>query len=97
MDPSTALGLVLMNGLIVAAIWLGGVPFGAYIDPPSVLIVCGGTVGAILAAFPVADVKQALLAGRTTLQPTPVDPTAAVALRNSCCTKADSADCECAE
>lgn len=80
MDPSTALGLVLMNGLIVAAIWLGGVPFGAYIDPPSVLIVCGGTVGAILAAFPVADVKQALLAGRTTLQPTPVDPTAAVAL-----------------
>ncbi len=80
MDLSTALGMALMIGLILTAILMGGMGMGPYIDIPSVAIVCGGTLGSIFAAFPFAAVKTALVAGKTTLKPVPVDPAATVKL-----------------
>jgi len=79
MDPSTILGLLLCFGLILAGI-LGGGPLGMFIDPPSVLIVCGGTLGAIFTGFPFAAVKEAAKALMKTVKPVKVDPEATVKL-----------------
>jgi len=80
MDPSTGIGLLLMNGLILTAILMGGMGIGPYIDIPSVVIVCGGTAGAVFAAFPFAAVKEAAMAGKATLMPLKVDPAGTVKL-----------------
>jgi chemotaxis protein MotA len=80
MDPSTAVGLVLMNGLILIAILMGGMGIGPYIDVPSVVIVCGGTFGSILAAFPISAIMAAAKAGKATLMPLKIDPAATVKL-----------------
>ena len=47
MDFATLLGLVAAVGVIVAAIATGG-DFGMFINPPSLMIVVGGTIGAVL-------------------------------------------------
>ncbi len=80
MDPSTGIGMLLMNGLILIAIFLGGLGIMPFIDVPSVVIVCGGTLGAVLAAFPISAIKDALMSLRTTMQPPPIDPAGTVKL-----------------
>lgn len=80
MDPSTGIGLVLMCGLITVSILMGGMGIGPYVDYPSIVIVCGGTLGAVLAAFPVAAIKEAMKAGKATLMPVKVDAAATVKL-----------------
>lgn len=44
-------GTGIASATVIAGIWLGGVPFGAYIDPPSVVIVGGIVAGFQLAGF----------------------------------------------
>ncbi len=53
MDIATLIGLILAFGLVVFAIG-SGIP--SFIDPPSMLIVIGGTVGVVLVSYPLADV-----------------------------------------
>ena len=53
MDIATLVGLVLGFALVLLAILLGG-SIGAYIDPPSMIIVIGGATAACLTAFPLA-------------------------------------------
>lgn len=55
MDIATLVGIVLAFGLIVWAISIGG-DLGGFIDIPSVAIVIGGTMAAILVNFPLAKV-----------------------------------------
>lgn len=55
MDIATLIGLVLAFGLVVFAIG-SGIP--SFIDPPSMLIVIGGTVGVVLVSYPLADVLK---------------------------------------
>jgi len=74
MDISTAVGFVACLGLIAFGIILGGAGFGAYIDPPSIAIVCGGTVGAVMIGFPLADILNALKAARVAFLPPSHDP-----------------------
>jgi len=52
-DIATLIGLILAFGLVVFAIG-SGIP--SFIDPPSMLIVIGGTVGVVLVSYPLADV-----------------------------------------
>ncbi len=51
MDIATVVGLVVSFGLIVWSILLGG-DLGGFIDMPSVAVVIGGTLGALLINFP---------------------------------------------
>jgi chemotaxis protein MotA len=54
-DIATLIGLVLAFGLVVFAIG-DGIP--SFIDPPSMLIVIGGTIGVVLVSYPLADVLK---------------------------------------
>ena len=51
MDIATVVGVVLAFGLIVWSILLGG-SLSGFIDMPSVAVVIGGTIGALLINFP---------------------------------------------
>ena len=51
MDIATIIGVVLAFGLIVWSILLGG-DLGGFVDIPSVAVVIGGTLGALLINFP---------------------------------------------
>lgn len=55
MDIATILGIVIGFGLVGTAMSLGG-SFLAFVNIPSVMIVMGGTLGAILINYPMADV-----------------------------------------
>ena len=50
MDLATLLGLVGGSGIILAAILLGGSPL-TFVNVPSLLVVVGGTIGAVLMKF----------------------------------------------
>ena len=54
MDLATLIGLVAAFGVITAAILTGG-DFGLFVNTPSILIVVGGTVGAVLVKFPLGN------------------------------------------
>jgi len=57
MDLGTVIGLVLILGLLFGAMAMG-VGIGPYIDIPSVLIVIGGSIGALLIAFKMEQMKN---------------------------------------
>ncbi|GAV19407.1 chemotaxis protein MotA [Mariprofundus micogutta] len=52
MDIATLIGIVLAFGLVAFAIG-GGI--ASFIDPPSMMIVIGGTVGVLLVGYPLAN------------------------------------------
>jgi chemotaxis protein MotA len=58
MDLATLIGFVVAFGLIASSIVLGG-QVGAFLDPPSMLIVFGGTLGALLINYPIKKVQSA--------------------------------------
>ncbi|MDQ6993381.1 MAG: motility protein A [Mariprofundus sp.] len=57
MDIATILGIVIAFGLVVSAIG-SGLP--SFIDPPSMLIVIGGTVGVLLVGYPLKNVLSVI-------------------------------------
>ena len=57
MDLGTVIGLVLILGLLFGAMAMG-VGIGPYIDIPSVLIVFGGSIGALLVSFKMEQMKN---------------------------------------
>ncbi len=57
MDLGTVIGIVLIIALLAGAMAMG-VGVGAYIDIPSVLIVVGGSIGALLISFKPAQMKK---------------------------------------
>ncbi|MEQ9616911.1 MAG: motility protein A [Phycisphaerales bacterium] len=77
MDISTIIGVILGFALIGIAIVLGGSP-GAYVDIPSVMIVGGGSVAALMSAFPLAKVLRLPAVLKKTLQPGASDPNALI-------------------
>ena len=57
MDLGTVIGIVLIMALLLGAMAMG-VGVGAYIDIPSVLIVVGGSIGALMISFKPSQMKQ---------------------------------------
>lgn len=55
MDIATIIGIVAAFGLIVWSIMLGG-SISGFVDMPSVAVVIGGTLGALLINFPLARI-----------------------------------------
>lgn len=56
MDIASLVGLLLAIGLIVGSMLLGTAPITAYMDIPSVLVVCGGAVAAAMICFPLRSI-----------------------------------------
>ncbi len=52
MDLGTIVGLVLAVVMVVFGVFVGGVGFQYYVDFPSMLIVIGGSLGAVMVANP---------------------------------------------
>ena len=59
MDIATVVGLVVAFGLIFGSMALGG-SIGAFLDPASLLIVVGGTIGAMLINYSLDKVLSAV-------------------------------------
>jgi chemotaxis protein MotA len=55
MDIATVIGFVLAICLIFAAIVIGGGSFASFIDPSSLMVVCGGSVAAAMISFPMKN------------------------------------------
>ena len=62
MDIATLLGILAGFGLIIGSIASGG-GLGGFIDPPSMLIVVGGTIAATLVMFPLSVVMGSIKVG----------------------------------
>ena len=58
MDIATIIGIVGAAVLILLGIMLGGSSIGGFIDPTSIVIVCGGTGMSLLVAYPLPRVKE---------------------------------------
>lgn len=56
MDIATIIGLVLAVALLVGSIVIGGGSFGSFLDAPSVMVVVGGAIAAVMISFPLAKV-----------------------------------------
>lgn len=52
MDIATLIGFVIAWGLVLGAIPMGGMSFTSFLDPASIAIVIGGTIGATLMNCP---------------------------------------------
>ncbi|MBU4316017.1 MAG: motility protein A [Proteobacteria bacterium] len=59
MDIATLIGLIVSIGLVIVSILMGG-PIFWFIDPPSLMIVGGGTLGSTLIAYPLAEVLSVI-------------------------------------
>lgn len=66
MDLSTIVGVIAAFGLMLLAILSGG-SLLIFIDPQSMLIVAGGTIGATLVHYPFGELMRALKVGKKTL------------------------------
>ncbi len=62
MDLATLGGFLCGFGLVIGSIFIGPEP-GNFIDIPSIMIVIGGTLSAVMICFPFAEVRQAFSAG----------------------------------
>lgn len=58
MDTSLLMGLCLAGTALVASVLMGGGNFRSFWDVPSLLIVIGGSVGALLICFPMRAVRR---------------------------------------
>jgi len=65
MDIATIIGLITAIGLVLTAIQMGG-SLSSFIDPVSMLIVMGGTLGATLINYPLGEVIRAISVGMKT-------------------------------
>ncbi len=75
LDAATLLGLAAAVGVVVVAIAAGG-SLRAFLDPPSLLIVLGGTLAVTTASFSIADMGVAWRDAARVLVHQPHDPRA---------------------
>ncbi len=73
MDLGTVIGMVLIMVLLLGAMTMG-VGVGAYIDIPSVLIVVGGSIGALMISFKPGQMKQFTKIFKIAISPGEGDP-----------------------
>lgn len=78
MDISTIIGLVFGVACIIISIFWGEGTLGAFFDPASVFAVIGGTIAALLIAYPIPKLMDGLKAGKYAFQKNELDPTAVI-------------------
>ena len=74
MDFATIGGVVMGIILLLGAI-LGGGSLGAFIDIPSIMVTLGGTIAAILIAYPIEKVKTIVAVTMKLIKAGQLDPT----------------------
>lgn len=74
MDLATLLGLVIAFGFIIGAIATGG-PIMLFVNPPSILIVVGGSVAVVLMKFTLSQFFGAMKVAAKAFMHKPVDAT----------------------
>ncbi len=79
MDLSTIIGMLVVWGLIVLSILMGS-SLIIFLDPPSLLIVLGGTIAVVFVAFPGGKVFAGLKAVKAAFITSPPDMKGAIAL-----------------
>lgn len=79
MDLATLIGFITAAGIILTAIVLGG-DAASFIDVSSILIVCGGTLGAVLMQFSLAQFLNAMKVGMKALFNKVVSPKDLIAM-----------------
>lgn len=77
MDLGTVIGIVLIMVLLMGAMTMG-VGVGAYIDIPSVLIVVGGSIGALMISFKPSQMKVFTKVFMKAIKPGEEDPAALI-------------------
>jgi len=77
MDLGTVIGIVLVIALLLGAMSMG-VGVGPYIDIPSVLIVVGGSIGALLISFKPSQMKSFAKVFMVAVKPTIEDEVALI-------------------
>ena len=75
MDISTVLGLVVGTICIAVSIMIGGGGIMDFIDGASVFIVIGGTISAMLVAYPMPKLLEGLKTIKYTFKKQEIDPT----------------------
>lgn len=58
MDITTLIGIVIAVFSLLATMYFKGVPYSAFANPAALMIIFGGTVGVVLNAFPMKDIKN---------------------------------------
>ena len=87
MDLGTIIGIVLIMVLLLGAMTMG-VGVGAYIDIPSVLIVVGGSMGALMVSFRPSQMKNFTKIFMKAIKPGEEDPAALISKLVEFATKA---------
>ncbi|MEA2099953.1 MAG: motility protein A [Campylobacterota bacterium] len=77
MDLGTVIGMVLILALLGGAMTMG-VGVGAYLDVPSVLIVVGGSIGALMVSFKPSQMKGFVKVFMIAIKPPEEDVTALI-------------------
>ena len=72
MDLGTVIGIVLIMALLLGSMVMG-VGIGAYIDIPSVLIVVGGSIGALMVSFKPDQMKKFTKVFMVAIKPGEID------------------------
>jgi len=72
MDLGTVIGLIVIIGLLIGAMAMG-VGVGVYIDIPAILIVFGGSFGALLVAFKIEQMKNFVKVFMVAIKPPTTD------------------------
>ncbi|NLC55267.1 MAG: flagellar motor protein [Armatimonadetes bacterium] len=80
MDLATLIGLLLGFGALVLSVSLEGGHLSAFINVPAAVLVFGGTLGATLVCFPLAQVRQLPAIARHALLPPALDRARAINL-----------------
>lgn len=73
-DISTLLGLIIGNACIIISIIIGGGAIGQFIDAPSIFIVIGGMISALLVAYPVPTLIKGLKTAKYAFKKSEIDP-----------------------
>lgn len=58
MDIGTVIGLTIAVAACVVSVVMGGGSVKAFVDPASIIVVGGGTIGAVIVCFPLAQVLR---------------------------------------
>jgi len=77
-DIGTVAGLVIAVAAIIISVLWGGGTIGALVNAPSIFVVLGGTLGAIVASFPLAKVLKTHEVMLRSIFATPQDPVATI-------------------
>ncbi|MBT8340350.1 MAG: motility protein A [Desulfatitalea sp.] len=73
MDIATLIGIIIAGGLVVISILMGG--SGAwFVNYPSLMIVLGGTMGATLINYPLADIGAMFKVTKNAFRPRKLNP-----------------------